>query len=556
MMTFTRILPGPNRTVAEKLLFAAMVAGSVAVIILASLPTPVALSHFVIEDMFYYLTAARNIVDGHPASLDGTSPTNGFHPLWMLICVGIQAVFPGHPDIAFRAALLLCAALFIATGWLLYSVVRRAAGETLALAVGALFLCSYRLIAIALGGLESALYGLTIVILLRWLYARGAEGLRSLRDATMLGLLLSLTYYSRMDALLLGVFVCLGMVLFTSGRQPLERVRLAVAAGLVSLIMLVPWFAYSAATVGSLLPRSGTAIRSWRNTTPSGGSLVDRLVDTVHAQLGGAIEPINDIANVLGVWPFTPGHSGLLRIVGAGVGLLAFLAVCAIVIFSRKAPSLQPFRWIPLYAAAHAGYYLVTLTPDIRYLYPVFILMLFYVAVGLKSMQDERGSALLSDRSIVRTAFVMLLCSLIAGVSAFQHGYATGRAHSLHMALYADISPWIRSHTEPDALVGGFNSGIVSYYSGRRVVNLDGVMNDAAIPPIETHTLSQYIDDRGIEYLTDVESEVTRFMDGFSGDQNWRADWHEVYSVTIPTVGGTENTRFVVLQRNEPQSTD
>ncbi|MGO9151973.1 hypothetical protein, partial [Mycobacterium sp.] len=77
-----------SRTTAEKLLFAVMVAGSIGVLALAVLPMRLALSHFVAEDMFYYLTVARNVTDGHIVSLDSRSPTNGFHPLWMLICVG------------------------------------------------------------------------------------------------------------------------------------------------------------------------------------------------------------------------------------------------------------------------------------------------------------------------------------------------------------------------------------------------------------------------------------------------------------------------------------
>ena len=108
---------------------------------------------------------------------------------------------------------------------------------------------------------------------------------------------------------------------------------------------------------------------------------------------------------------------------------------------------------------------------------------------------------------------------------------------------------WIKSHTEQDAIVGGFNTGIVSYYSGRRVVNLDGVMNDAAIWAIRSRTLEHYIDSQGIEYLADIDTEIDRFMDEFSGDFNWRAKWHEVYGVSKQVFNGKSQMRFEVLRR-------
>ena len=97
--------------------------------------------------------------------------------------------------------------------------------------------------------------------------------------------------------------------------------------------------------------------------------------------------------------------------------------------------------------------------------------------------------------------------------------------------------------------MGGFNCGIVSYYSDRRVVNLDGVMNDAAIWAIRSRSLERYIDSQGIEYLADIDTEIDRFMDEFSGDSKWRANWHQVYSITNPVFNGKSQMRFEVLRR-------
>ncbi|HEY6867645.1 MAG TPA: hypothetical protein VI792_10320, partial [Candidatus Eisenbacteria bacterium] len=44
------------------------------------------------DDAFYSLEAARRAVEaGQGPSMDGHHPTNGFHPLYMLLLVGLQA---------------------------------------------------------------------------------------------------------------------------------------------------------------------------------------------------------------------------------------------------------------------------------------------------------------------------------------------------------------------------------------------------------------------------------------------------------------------------------
>ena len=71
--------------------------GLVLGIAMVCMPFEQSVSHFVIEDMFYYLTSARNVAAGRGPSLDGIHPTNGFHPLWMLMLAGIDVVTGSRP---------------------------------------------------------------------------------------------------------------------------------------------------------------------------------------------------------------------------------------------------------------------------------------------------------------------------------------------------------------------------------------------------------------------------------------------------------------------------
>ena len=47
------------------------------------------LTWFSSDDVFYYFKVAQNVAEGYGFSFDGINLTNGFHPLWMAICIPI-----------------------------------------------------------------------------------------------------------------------------------------------------------------------------------------------------------------------------------------------------------------------------------------------------------------------------------------------------------------------------------------------------------------------------------------------------------------------------------
>jgi hypothetical protein len=64
----------------------------------------------------------------------------------------------------------------------------------------------------------------------------------------------------------------------------------------------------------------------------------------------------------------------------------------------------------------------------------------------------------------------------------------------------------------PDgAVVGAFNSGQLGYYCARRVVNLDGVVNNLAYEAIRDYRLWDYMHREGIDYLYDDPGYIKKF---------------------------------------------
>jgi hypothetical protein len=59
------------------------------------------------------------------------------------------------------------------------------------------------------------------------------------------------------------------------------------------------------------------------------------------------------------------------------------------------------------------------------------------------------------------------------------------------------------------ATVGAWNAGVLAFYSGRDVVNLDGLVNDDVVPYVLSDALADYVDTRGIEYVVDYDYQFT-----------------------------------------------
>jgi len=72
------------------------------------------------DDAFYYFNTAKNISDGLGVTFDGINPTNGFHPLWMLVCIPIFSLARYNLYLPFRILIIFMGILNAATALIIY----------------------------------------------------------------------------------------------------------------------------------------------------------------------------------------------------------------------------------------------------------------------------------------------------------------------------------------------------------------------------------------------------------------------------------------------------
>jgi hypothetical protein len=78
------------------------------------------LNWFKTDDAFYYFKVAQNISEGRGVTFDGFNATNGFHPLWMAICVPIFTLARINLFLPLRVLVMVLALLNAFAGILLY----------------------------------------------------------------------------------------------------------------------------------------------------------------------------------------------------------------------------------------------------------------------------------------------------------------------------------------------------------------------------------------------------------------------------------------------------
>jgi hypothetical protein len=75
-----------------------------------------------------------------------------------------------------------------------------------------------------------------------------------------------------------------------------------------------------------------------------------------------------------------------------------------------------------------------------------------------------------------------------------------------------EAAHWLAANTAPDEVVGAWTAGLYGYFSDRRVVNLDGVVNWEAIHAYRARELYAYVQRQEIAWVVDFDEFVGDFV--------------------------------------------
>ena len=124
------------------------------------------LNWYLTDDAFYYFKTAQNITEGVGITFDGFAPTNGFHPLWMLVCVPVFALARFDLFLPLRILIVLQGVLNAISGYLLYRIFADHLSEEIGWAAAAFWMFFPAIHGVTTKlGLESGINALSILFL-------------------------------------------------------------------------------------------------------------------------------------------------------------------------------------------------------------------------------------------------------------------------------------------------------------------------------------------------------------------------------------------------------
>lgn len=464
---------------------------------------------FTPDDTYYYLQLAKNFATlGYWTFDSGVSVASGFHPLLAYLLAGIYAIFRPSMEQFVTTAIFISSIpslLPVIAVWV-KSLLSRDIHFLIALS---LFAGAQSFVLNSVTGVEWGL-AISLAALYCFVFASAGPRANAVWKLFAIGLFLSL---ARSDAGLLPFSIFAAALFFrVGGNAPdgsLLRASLAGFAGACLGVGLV--FLNNYVFTGELIQSSARMKLYWSTFQDQ---LLARSI-IVAAQSAGV-----DVY----LFPF----SGLCLSLGAAVAALALplwvygvarsararLAAASLptVFDQRKILHVASYATVLAYVALYARGGGLQNWYTANFVVPMFLLM-------------EAGIEFLRSRVSLRKDIVEVTLSLIVLMTIFINMRSvyplSSSAPWPHQQAMLAAGKYLHN-TTLDGRIGSWNAGIIGYYQGGEIVNLDGLVNESIYPYVVRNNLPVYLREKDIRYLVDFQtmlSPVYRRRGGYDDAQ-------------------------------------
>ncbi|GLW92484.1 hypothetical protein [Actinokineospora globicatena] len=419
------------------------------------------------DDAFYYFGVAGHIAAGDGSTFNGLDPTNGYHPLWLLILVPVFSITNGKA--ALVAVTLVSSVLAIASGRQIDRI-GRFTGRPVVVT-----LCAAPLLVVGAAGPSFWYSGMETGLLLFALLWLAATYLRTdgftapdfgAAAARKVGVLVAIAVLARLDTVFpMAVLAVVAVVAWTRAGKPWLRLGLWMAAAPAAA--LVAYLLVNQALFHTPLPVSGQA-----KAIGGGGFNADTIGQFLTSPvLFGQSTYLGAIGIVVVVGALVARATGGLGL-SARFGAVILAGGALTVGYYAFTSSWQLWPWYfssaPL-AVALAGPALVdkwaNWVPARKYA-ALAVVLVVVAAVGANAVRSGKGG-------VARSAFIEAGPAVAAQIDA--------------------LAP----AGEPIAM--GDRAGSVGYHLHRPVVHLEGLVNSADyLDALKNGTVHQFLASRGV----------------------------------------------------------
>ncbi|MBC8207300.1 MAG: hypothetical protein ISR85_06130 [Kiritimatiellales bacterium] len=444
-----------------------------------SLETAVAFS--AMDDGLYYPRLAQNIIERGICTYDGVTVTNGFHPLWLVCLLPVYWLIHNP----FAALWGVYAVIFIvqfASLWM-FSRIARVLGMTAAGWAAAVFilLVNIRSLTIFFSFLESPLVLLMLVAYLAFCLRTGNDRFSNPWKSLVGGFLIGLCFLARLDCFLLPV--SFGLIwLVQLIRQPLGwRTRFLSAATAAGgcLIFTVPYLISNWIQFGHV-----QTVSAWQKTVEVSPVGSWKIISSWSLH-----QFIPRVQHLLGLNRISPGLLlGLMFL----IGVMGLLYVCTGARRHCVMRLVAAFPEFTLFALLHALFIILVAPMEAAasawYWVPEILLVALVAGMTLPNL------------SLARLPLIPIAVLLVAVVQWAIYPALVQRKTMSFAKM--EVARYLRENTPPDSRGAMFDSGIVSYFSQRDFLGINGLIGDFEhAQMMKDKEYSEAFDRCGVGYL-------------------------------------------------------
>lgn len=472
----------------------------------------------IIDDGYYYLGYARSIATGQGATFDGLIETNGVQPLWALVLT-LFAFVSSDREVLLYLSLVVAAAFALGSVYNINRILRTAINDSARWIMLILYTAFVMNPQLSLTGMETSLnlFVLTFTLALIWKLPPSPRPAHLL----MVGLWIGLVCLARIDNLIITPLLAL-LALCRTGLYTQRRIaagiRMTIMLALPALFIFGVYLVFNQMMFDRWLPISGEVKSAWLEAVlaEEGGRFSTQYLRQTTA---GAFQHYLLIANnYLLLVLATYSDVTLLVRLGIVLVLAAFVLLLALRILRRRAVIRLPavsIRWMDVLLGSlllsglflHTWIIFFQLGPvhatSLNWYYaPEYIALTLILAYVLDAVIRWQP---LSQRAFQGIVFGLIILMVI-GTSTYMLALWQKPLVRPLNTIY-EMALWSNDNLPESAIGGAFNAGVMGYFTNMRIINLDGLMNNAEVLQVarQERTIWSYVQSQPIDYIMDYQ---------------------------------------------------
>jgi len=403
------------------------------------------------DDLGYYLKVAENLVQLKKSTFDGIHLTNGYHPLWQALLIPIASVTNQNHELLLRCTLLFQLVLLFISTILFSNYIEYHFGPDNSALAGIMFISIVFIQ--ALNGMESALLIFLICFWL-WRFYKSNEShshIHEILNYIFEGIILGLIILARLDQ----IFILVGYLIVASlayiinckdRKVIFKRTSYTIAA---SFIIIIPYLLYNYIVWNSIVPISGRLKSSFPIIQLNGLRLLQSYSKY------GYIYFLIGILSLITIVFFIIKRKSIFTFISQKYQFNISFLIIATLVSIHFFYTLFFTKWgiANYYFVVYGFIFIIIFIQVITYLYQRFFNIIIYKKIFL-----------ILPLILIFTILIPLRIVELQSKKICVRDY--------------EAAVWIRNNTLHNTVIGMEDSGIIGLFSDRRVINLDGIMND------------------------------------------------------------------------------